>query len=191
MFVQKGETFLSGTSLTRLEHLYAQEAQAKAKTRLQCAVLRKKGESQPFIADVTSLPVTTVSDILRRFEERGVTARYAVKQQGQPYKLHQCDKIKLKKILSGNPQKQGMPFVVWTTKLVQHVVHKMFKISYTSRHITNIIKSLGFSLQKPRPHHLKANKRLQAQFKKNFGKDFDDLGLLDMRSSFWTRARST
>lgn len=190
MFVPRGEIFLSGTSLTRLEHLYAQENQARAKTRLQCAVLRKKGESQPFIAEVTGLPVTTVSDVLRRFEERGVTARYAIKQQGQPHKLRTRDRIKLKRILSGNPQQQGLPFVVWTTKLVQHIVYKKFGVSYVTMHIHRILKSLGFSLQKPRPQHLKANKRLQAQFKKNCGQDFGDLGSLDMRSSFWTKARS-
>lgn len=191
MFVQRGERFLSGTSLTQLEHLYAQEKQAKAKTRLQCAVLRKRGESQPFIAEVTGLPVTTVSGILRRFEKRGVTAYLAVKQQGQPRKLSLQQRMQLKKILSNNPQQQGLPFVVWTTKLVQCVVYKKFGVSYVMMHIHRILKSLGFSLQKPRPHHVKANKRLQSQFKKNFGKDFNDLGLLDMRSSFWTKARST
>src|SRR3989344_4927328 len=130
MFVQKGKTFLSGVSLTRLEHLYAQEANAKAKIRLQCAVLRKKGESQPFIAEVTGLPVTTVSDILRRFEERGVKGSYAIKQQGQPRKLSPRQRAQLKKLLSGSPQKQGLPFVVWTTKLVQHIVHRKFGVSY-------------------------------------------------------------
>jgi len=191
MFVQRGETFLSGTSLTQLEHLYAQEKQAKAKTRLQCAILRKKGEHQPFIAEVTGLPVTTVSDILRRFEERGVKGCYAIKQQGQPLKLSYQQRAQLKKMLSSNPQKQGLPFVVWTTKLVQYAVHKKFGVSYVARQIYRILKSLGFSMQKPRPQHLKANKRLQAQFKKKFGKDFDDCGQLDMRSSFWTKARST
>lgn len=191
MFVSRGETFLSGTSLTQLEHLYAQEKQVKARARLQCAVLRKKGESQPHIADVTGLPVTTVSDILRRFEERGVKARYAIKQQGRPHKLHQCDRAKLKRVLSGSPQKQGLPFVVWTTKLVQHFVHKKFGVSYVTMQIHRILKSLGFSLQKPRPHHIKANKRLQAQFKKKFGREFDGLERLDMRSSFWMKVRST
>jgi len=191
MFVQRGETFLSGTSLTQIEHLHAQEKQAKARIRLQCAILRKKGESQPFIADVTGLSVTTVSDILRRFEERGVKGCYAIKQQGQPHKLSPHQRVQLRKLLSGSPQKQGLPFVVWTTKLVQYTVHKKFGVSYVMMQIHRILKSLGFSMQKPRPRHLKANKRLQAQFKKNCGKDFDSLGRLDMRSSFWTRARST
>lgn len=191
MFVPRGETFLSGDSLTRLERLYAQEQQAKAKTRLQCAILRKKGESQPFIAEVTGLPVTTVSDILRRFEERGVRGRYAIKQQGQPLKLSIQQRAQLKKMLSGSPQKQGLPFVVWTTKLVQYIVHKKFGVSYVFMQVHRIMKSFGFSLQKPRPHHMKASKRLQTQFKKKFGKDFDDLERLDMRSSFWTKARST
>jgi len=191
MFVQRGETFLSGISLTQLEHLYAQEKQAKAKTRLQCAVLRKKGERQPFIAEVTGLPVTTVSGILRRFEERGIIASQAIKQQGQPRKLSSRQRVQLKEMLSGSPKKQGLPFVVWTTKLVQYFLHRKFGVSYVMRQVQRIMKSLGFSMQKPRPHHLKANKRLQAQFKKNCGKDFDGLGRLDMRSSFWTKARST
>ena len=191
MFVSKGQQFLSGMPLTQLEHLYAQEKQAKAKTRLQCAILRKKGESQPFIAEMTGLPVTTVSGILRRLENRDVAACHAVKQQGQPRKLSAHQRKQLKKMVSGSPQKQGLPFVVWTTKLVQHIVHKKFGVSYVMMQIHRILKSLGFSMQKPRPHHLKANKRLQAQFKKKFGKDFDGLGSLDMRSSFWTKARST
>ena len=191
MFVSRCETFLSGTSLTRLEHLYAQEKQAKAKMRLQCAILRKKGESQPFIAEVTGKPVTTVSDILRRFEERGLKAGHAIRQQGQPRKLSAQQRAQLKRIISGSPQKQGLPFVVWTTKLVQYVLHKKFGVSYVMMQIHRILKSLGFSMQKPRPRHVKANKRLQARFKKNCGKSFDSLGRLDMRSSFWTKARST
>lgn len=191
MFVPKGTAFLSGISLTQIEHLYAQEKQAKAKTRLQCALLRKKGESQPFIAEVTGQPVTTVSDILHRFEKRGVNACYAIKQQGQPRKLSLQQLAQLNKIVSSSPQQQGLPFVVWTTKLVHYIAYKLFKVSYTLRQVINILKTFGFSLQKPRPHHLKANKRLQAQFKKNSGKDFDELGRLDTRSSFWTKARST
>lgn len=191
MFVSRGETFLSGTSLTQLERLYAQEKQAKAKTRLQCAILRKKGESQPFVAEVTGLPVTTVSDILRRFEERGVKGCYAIKQQGQPPKLSAQQRAQLKNILSSSPQKQGLPFVVWTTKLVQYFIHKKFGVSYVMKQVYHVMEFLGFSRQKPRPHHLKANLRLQAQFKKNCGQDFGDLGHLDMRSSFWTKARST
>ena len=72
MYVKKGALFLSNVSLAKLETLYSKETNAKAKIRLQCAILRKKGKSQPFISEVTGKPVMSVSNTLRRFERFGV-----------------------------------------------------------------------------------------------------------------------
>ena len=170
--------------------MYSREENVKAKIRLQCAVLRKKGKSQPYIAYVTGLPLTTVSGTLRRFEKRGVTGCYAIKQKGQPQKLSTIQRVKLKKIISQSPEKQGLPFKIWTTKLIKYVIHKIFHIEYVIMHIHRLLKSLNLSLQKARPEHIKANKKLQAEFKKNFDDRLKFLGNVDMRSYFWTKARS-
>jgi len=53
MYVARGNSFLPDFSLKNLEDKYAQEANVKAKIRLQCAVLRKKGKSMLYIAEVT------------------------------------------------------------------------------------------------------------------------------------------
>lgn len=190
MFVKKGAVFLAEVSLNELEDLYAVEKNAKAKLRLQCAVLRRKGKSQPFIADVTGKPVTTVSDILRRFQKRGVTGCHAIKQKGQPRKLSPAQRVKLKRIVSQSPLKESLPFKVWTTKLVQYIVKKMFNVEYVVMQVHRLLKSMGLSLQKARPEHIKANKKLQAYFKKNFDEELKSSGNLDMRSYFWTRQRS-
>lgn len=190
MFVEKGSQFLVSVSLNQLEKLYAEENNVKAKIRLQCAVLRKKGNSQPFIAEVTGKPVTTVSDILRRFEKRGIKGCYAIRQKGQPKKLSIKQRWKLKRTVSNSPIKEGLPFVNWTTKLVQYFIGKYFKINYTLRQVANILKSFRYTLQKPRPEHIKANKKLQAQFKKKFDGELKSFGSLDMRSYFWTKAPS-
>src|SRR3989344_9677646 len=87
MYVAKGNSFLSSFSSREIEIKYLQENNAKAKIRLQCAALRKKGKSIPFIADVVGKRESTVSDILRRFEKRSITGCYAIKQKGQPPKL--------------------------------------------------------------------------------------------------------
>ena len=97
MFVKKGDAFLGEVSLKKLEDLYLNEQHVKAKMRLQCAVLRKKGKSQPYVSEVTGLPVMTVSGILRRFEKRGIQACYAKKQKGQVPKLKPIQKLVLKK----------------------------------------------------------------------------------------------
>jgi len=190
MFVAKGSVFLSNVSLKTLEEKYAQEKNAKAKIRLQCAILRKKGKSQPYLSEVTGLPVTTISGILRRFEKRGLGGCYAIKQKGQPKKLSFQERIKLKNILGKSPDKHGLPFVVWMIKLVKYFIKHKFKTEYVTMQVHRIIKELHLSLQKPRPEHIKANKKLQAQFKKNFDEELENLCRQDMRSPILMRASS-
>ena len=191
MQVQKGYSFLKNISVKQLEDKYENEKNVKAKIRLQCALLRKKGKSQPYISEVTGLPITTISDILRRFEKRGINGCYAIKQNGQPTKLSLMQRVKLKRIILNSQLKSGLPFVIWTTKLVLYITNKLFKVEYTLRQITNILKSMGLTLQKARPEHIKTNKKLQAEFKKNFGEELKFLEKVDMRSYFWTRALSS
>ncbi|HII29830.1 TPA: hypothetical protein HA317_02065 [Candidatus Woesearchaeota archaeon] len=188
MYVARGNSFLPDFSLKNLEDKYAQEANVKAKIRLQCAVLRKKGKSMPFIAEVTGKRESTVSDILRRFEERGITGCYAIKQKGQPQKLTVSERVKLGKALNKSPQECGLPFVIWTTKLVSYFIKHSFKKELVNRQVQRIIKSFNMSIQKQRPEHIKANKKLQAKFKKNFDEELRDLFRQDMRSPFWMRA---
>ncbi len=190
MYVVKGNGFLSSVSGDMLEKKYIQEKNAKAKIRLQCAILRRKGKSQPYISEVTGLPITTISGILRRFEKKGISGCYAIKQKGQPKKLSLKERIKLKRILSKSPQEQGLPFVVWTIKLVQYFIKHKFKIEYVTMQIHRITKEFNLSLQKPRPEHIKANKKLQAQFKKNFDEELRDLYEQDMRSPILMKAYS-
>ena len=190
MYVKKGVDFLPKISLKKLESLYGEEKNAKSKIRLQCAILRKKGETIEFIRDVTRKPKTTVSDILRRFEKKGIVAKDAIKQKGQPSKLSAKDIKKLDKMLSKKPIETGLPFVVWTTKLVKYLIKKKFGVSYVSMQIHRILKKIKFSMQKQRPEHIKANKELQRQFKKKLDKELENLIQLDMRSSFWMKAHS-
>ena len=190
MYVAKGNSFLADVSLKKLEDKYNQEKNAKAKIRLQCAVLRKKGKALPFISDVVGKRESTVSDILRRFEKRGITGCYAIKQKGQPLKLSPIERLKLMRALSKSPQEQSLPFVIWTTKLIKYYIKHTFNKEVVERHVQRIIKSFNMSIQKPRPEHIKANKKLQAKFKKNFDDKLRNLCKQDMRSPFWTKASS-
>ena len=190
MFVKKGTDFLPRISLKELEKLYYSEKNAKAKLRLQCAILRKEGKTIEEISDVTRKPKTTISDILNRFKKKGITAKDAVKQKGQPKKLSAKNIKILDKALSKKPIASGLPFVVWTTKLVKYFIEKRFGVSYVLMQIHRILKKIEFSMQKQRPEHLLANKNLQRSFKKNFDEELENLIQTDMRSSFWTKAHS-
>ncbi len=190
MFVKKGIDFLPKISIKEIEKLYHQEKNIKSKIRLQCAILRKEGKTIEDISDVTRKPKTTISDILNRFEQKGIIAKDAIKQKGQPKRLSDSQCKKIKKMLEKKPIDNGFPFVVWTTKLVGYAIKKIFKVIYSLRQIRNLLKRLMFSLQKQRPEHIRANKELQRQFKKKFDEELENLIQTDMRSSFWMKAHS-
>src|SRR3989338_8768053 len=152
--------------------------------------LRKEGKTIVNISEVTRKPNTTISDILNRFEKKGIVAKDAIKQKGQPRRLSVKDLKRLDKSLSKKPINSGLPFVVWTTKLVKYFIEKRFGVSYVLIQIHRILKKIKFSLQKQRPEHIKANKELQRQFKKNFDEELENLIRTDMRSSFWMKAHS-
>jgi len=190
MFVKKGIDFLPRISLKKLEKLYNSEKNVKSKLRLQCAILRKEGKTIEEISDVTRKPKTTISDILNRFKQKGIIAKDAIKQKGQPIRLSAKDLKKLNKALSKKPIDSGLPFVVWTTKLVKYFIEKRFGVSYVLMQIHRILKKIKFSLQKQRPEHIRANKELQRQFKKKLDVELGNLIRTDMRSSFWMKAHS-
>jgi len=190
MINKKRVVFLSDISLKKLEDLYHAEKNAKSKIRLQCAILRKEGKTLEEIAGVTKKPKSTIGDILMRFGKKGIVAKDAIKQNGQPKKLSDSKLKKIRRMIEKKPIEKGFPFVVWTTKLVAYAIKKIFGVIYSLRQIRNLLKRLMFSLQKQRPEHIRANKELQRQFKKKLDEESRNLILLDMRSSFWTKAHS-
>lgn len=187
MVIKKGNEYLPGISIKRIETLYHNEKNGKAKTRLQCAMLRKEGKTIEDISQITKKPTSTVSDILKRFEGRGVKAKDAIKQTGQPQKLSEKQVKELEKILEKSPKDQGLPFVIWTSKLVQYFIKKRFGVSYVLMQIHRILKKIGFTLQRPRQEHIKTNKQLRQEHKKKFVGELEILGREDMRSYFWTK----
>lgn len=190
MYVAKGSEYLPEITIDTLYSAYKNESDGKSKIRLQCAILRKKGKSQPNIAEITGLPQTTVSGILNRFVSRGIKASKAIPQNGQPKRLTSKQEKNLKTILSKSPEKVGIPFTIWTTKVVQYLLRKKFGVRYVIRHVNRLLKKLGFTMQKARPQHRLANQELQAKHKKKFDEEFATLGPVDMRSYFWTKVHS-
>jgi transposase len=187
MYVGKGDSFLPGISLSELKMFYNKEISGKAKVRLRCAYLRKKGESIPAIASVTGKRESTVSDILRRFSERGLSATYAIKQTGQPKILSEKELFELKIALINPPEFQGYPFVTWTTSLIDYYIKEKFNKSIVRRHLQRILKSQGFVLNNMEDVHLEANLILQKRFNNKTQRKLCRLFQLDKRSPYWSR----
>ena len=187
IWLQKGDFFLVDVSKAELSALYKKEKNVKGKLRLLAAIQRKDGKTLDEIASSLQKPKTTIHDWLQRIERRHLENLHDVKQSGRPSKLNTEEKTKLIKILSEKPEKMGIPFVIWTTSLVQYIIHRSFNIHYKFRNVEYLINKLGFSLQKPRPENKKANKKLQEKFKVELKKKFNITLNLDSRSFVLTR----
>ena len=190
MIVPRGEEFLIRYSVEQLTGLYRKENDPKAKIRLLAAIKRKEGENLEEISDGIKRPLTTVGDWLRRMHTKGIHRRYSIKQSGRPKRLTEKEVKELRSILSASPQEQGLPFVMWTTKLVSYFIEQKYGIIYKPRQTRNILRRMRMSPQKPRPSHRRANRKLQEAFKKTSGRLPSLILKTDMRSYFWTRAYS-
>ena len=186
----RGESFLPNISIDELNGLYQKENDPIAKIRLLAAISRKEGKTLEEISLAVKNPLTTVGDWLRRLHTEGIMRKNDKKRSGRPKRLTDKQIEDLKPIFFKSPQEAGFPFIIWTTKLVAHLIEKLYNVSYKPLQVRRILHRLGLSCQKPRPSHRKANKQLQEEFKKISNNKLSHLLMMDTQSYFWTKASS-
>jgi len=123
-------------------------------------------------------------------ETDGLERIYDTKQPGKPSRLTKQQLNGLRNILKESPQKHNLPYVIWTTKLARHFIEMRYNVSHSVWQVRRILKKMKFSLQKPRPEHHKANKKLQEAFKKTSRKKLFFMSKTDGRSFAWMSAYS-
>lgn len=189
-WLKKGSIFLSEISEKELKKIYKREKKSKAKLRLLAALKRKRGDTLDSISIDLHVPKTTVHDWLKRFEFHGLKKIHDIKQTGKPSYLTKDQLNKLEKILEESPENQNLPFVLWTTKLVQYIILKLFKVKYVLRNVSILVRKLGFNLKVPRQENRKVNKKAQEEFKKNLKQKYNIILNLDSRSFVLTKFTS-
>lgn len=189
-FTKKDDEFLPSISRENVQKMYKKEKDSKAKLRLLASILRKEGKTLAEISVSIQKPIMTISDWLKGIEKDGLKRIYDVKQSGRPSLLTEDELKKLKEILIESPEKQGIPFKVWTTSLVQYLINKMFDVLYKVRNVLNIVRKLGFSFKIPRQENIKKNNKLVEKFKKNSKEKYGIIINVDSRSSVLTKCIS-
>lgn len=152
--LSKGSCFLKDISLAELKKLYKDEKSAKPKQRLLCAIHRKNGMSIDAIKNIMQVSRRTVHEWLRKFEERGISAKDSIKQTGRPPQLTKMQRKELVSELEKGPKynKNGL----WNTKEVRELIKKKYGISFVPQHVYRILISSGFSIRRPRKKHYKS-----------------------------------
>jgi transposase len=189
-YVPKGSGFLPDKEVDELKELYRHENDGKGCIRLLCAIHRKKGRSVTEIAEMLELPVSTVSDHLRRVSGDFGNLHDKHTQQ-RPPKLTQKEYHQLITAIRNSPVKSGYPAVVWITQMVRHYIDDRFGKKFTVHGVRKLLYRAGFTRLKPRPYHMKGNKKEQENFKKNYPPSLVNICKMDMRSFFWINQDSS
>ena len=115
---------------------------------------RKRGASIDHIAEITNLKRATVHSILRRFQERGISGKDAIKQTGRPAFLTPKQRKELSKTTRKRTAKKQKRTLVHQRS--QRIHQRKIRRRIHKRPHLGTAQSLGFTLQRPRPRHRKA-----------------------------------
>ena len=83
------------------------------------------------------------------FRERGKKGIAAHQATGRPPKLGVLRRRRLEQLLLKGAQAAGYPTDLWTCPRVAQVVKGQFGVSYHRAHVGRLLRSLGWSVQRP------------------------------------------
>jgi transposase len=119
------------------------------KRRLHAIALLNKGYAPVEVAErlgVDRRSVRRWKASFRKKGEKGVIARPA---PGRPLKLDSGGRKKLERLLLRGAMKAGYSTDLWTCARIADLIKKEFGIKYHVDHIGRLLRSLGWSPQKP------------------------------------------
>ena len=123
--------------------------EALHRRRLKALVLKRTGLGPGAIAKRLSVDRRSVHRWLAAFDAEGSDGLAATPAPGRPPKLSESERAKLTKMLLDGATEHGFPTDLWTGPRVIDLVRRRFRVSYHPNHIAKLLRSLGFSPQKP------------------------------------------
>lgn len=106
-----------------------------------------------------------LGDAVKRYNAEGIAGLIDPPRGGRPRRLTPEQEAELSQTILEGPDPEVDGLSAYTLDDLCAIVKSRFGVSYTDRGMSRLIKRLGFSRQKARPHHPKNDKAAQAAFK--------------------------
>lgn len=119
------------------------------KRRLKAVSLLKKDLWPGEIAKRLGVDRRSVHRWLRAYREQGADGLTSVPASGRPPKLTADNREALSQMLLQGATAFGYPTDLWTSPRVTDLIRRRFRVRYHPHHISRLLRSLGFSPQKP------------------------------------------
>jgi len=140
----------------------AKELEAR---RLQAAALLGQGIPPTEVARQIGCSLRSVFYWRKAVKKHGYAGLEAQPHPHRPSRMSQKQKVQFQKALLKGPEAFGYPNQLWTLQRIAAVIEKKFGIKYHPCHVWKILRSLGWSCQKPQRRAKEQNEALAEEWK--------------------------
>jgi transposase len=135
--------------------------------RIKGARLLKSGVQQAEVARRLGVSRQTVSTWARRLTEvNGAVGKLKAQPLGRPPSLDEAQRDALTAALLDGALQAGFPTELWTIKRVRQLVQREFGVAYSFSGCWLLLRSLGFSPQKPEKRALQRDEQAIVTWKR-------------------------
>ena len=118
--------------------------------RLRAVVLNSEGRTSGELAKILQAPRSKVSQWLQRYQRDGIEGLLEGYRSGRPSELSEKQQQQLGDILDSGPVAYGVDSGIWTSPMIAWVIETEFGVQYHPGHVRKLLRSWGFSVQRPR-----------------------------------------
>ena len=140
---------LTSQEQTELERMTRQEI-GRVAMRAQMILLSARKYSAPDIADILDTSRVTVYTWLDRFDAEGPAGLYDRPRSGRPPDVDDTAQQCLETALDQTPEDYGYPATIWTTQLLQDLLHWRCAIHVCADTVRRALHALGYRWRRPR-----------------------------------------
>ena len=117
--------------------------------RKRAIELHEDNKKQTEIASALGTSQSTISEWIREYKKHGESSFDYSKVGGSKRRMPKKDQLELVELLNQGAVANGYDGDLWTRGRVQHLIKDRFKISYGLTAVGDLLRDLGFTVQKP------------------------------------------
>jgi transposase len=148
-----------------LRRLARSERVPRAARRMLAIANAMEGISFTDAARVVGIERQSLGDAVKRYNAEGLAGLYDRPKPGRKRKLEAAQEVKLGEIIIDGPDPEVEGISAYTLEDLAEIVEVEFGVIYHPSSMSRVVRRLGFSRQKARPHHPDKDEAAQAAFR--------------------------